>query len=204
LNENFLFFLPYYIAVVLLFRNICTLFTKCDAVLPHQIKNHFEMKNHFPFFLLFALCICLSSCEKVQALQDCEDNAVHLVGNPTWSHNAGDDFITITLSFDKDIDKAESGFANRNGIVVYNRTSASSSAPGADVLGTITGSDKTWTFKSNSLGAAVITSATSYFEVVVEASGADGVGLKSTVGGRFDSNSDCTDGYSDLRLFHQF
>lgn len=165
---------------------------------------------------LCAIMAIFSSCDLIKKAQEecdspwntlCPANCTKVVRHTSvvWAHNAGDDFFTITIEFDKDIDETASGFASRNGIVVYQRPDKDQTTPGgADIQGDVTGSGKTWVFKSKGVDNAYITDPANFFELVLENSDDALQGVRSTDGGVYDSDSDCQNLTSELREFHQF
>jgi hypothetical protein len=129
------------------------------------------------------------------------DLVVHSASAPTWKYNTGDDFFTVTFTFDKEVDEASSGLSTGNGIVFYKRTDADCKTnEGISITGTFTSSNagKTWTFKSDALGAAEITNPANFFEYKVENSNNQAWGLRTKDGGVFDDDKNCTNGSNDL------
>ncbi len=163
------------------------------------------------------LCLAFQNCKDlIDQASDCTDvlntlckencdKTVHLDGAINWSYVAGADNFVITINFDKDIDAAASDFANGNSIVVYRRIDQDpATSDGEGVAGTISGSGKSWQFTSNIIGAAVITNPANFFEIAVENNGSDKIGVRTTDGGVFDADNDCSNLTSEHRAFHQF
>lgn len=168
------------------------------------------MKTRLPLPTLLLATITYFGCDKCDdplntACPKICDKVVRLKNAPVWGHTAGQDFFTIDIEFDKDIDAAASGFANQNGIVIYKRADTDpATQEGSTVAGSTTGAGKNWKFTSVAIGEAAIKDPLNYFELAVENNGSDGVGVRTVDGGVFDADSDCNNLTSEHREFKQF
>jgi hypothetical protein len=170
------------------------------------------MKTKTFFLALFCAVFSQISCDKIPDCSDplntlCPDNCsktAHKI-SVVWNHFSGTGVFTIIVTFDKDIDPVASGFANRNGIVVYQRLDQNQATEdGTSVTGTISGAGKVWTFRSDALAESFILDPLNFFEIAIENNGSDNVGVRTTDGGVFDADLDCGNLTSEYREFYQF